>query len=370
MAEIFAEGKVNIVISKLTCDIGEICGWYRYLLMVFRDNYFFLKSMHHFCGMDWEKEIADNSFYREIGDPYYFFHLRYILALFSLASTEGSDTIAYIPSTVGHYCCMVFSVIIGMFVLAFINAKLTSHYTALILPISQIIKDIESMHVLMKQQKVCQSESEEVINYLEFVFLETNRVTLPQMANLLYSIPPRVRITGKQLEIVSKQSFFQQPSFSQHLIEKCRSLYIPPKTYLFRSGDLFLGYFIIKKGHCLVIDLLGNCTVRGPGDSVGLLSIWVGAQVTTAISHTYLHVDWISSSVFVKALQKCPRERCRFEYAYMMLEDRFLIIHDVLTEKGNMERHDEDVSMENLSKTYVFTNYPEAITLADRSRKR
>ena len=48
-------------------------------------------------------------------------------------------------------------------------------------------------------------------------------------------------------------------------------MYFPPMLYLFRAGDLFLGYFVIKKGHCLEIDLLGNVMVRGPGDSVGML---------------------------------------------------------------------------------------------------
>ena len=46
-----------------------------------------------------------------------------MLALFSIGSTEGSDVIAYIPSTIGHQWAMMITILTGMFVMAFINAK-------------------------------------------------------------------------------------------------------------------------------------------------------------------------------------------------------------------------------------------------------
>ena len=46
-----------------------------------------------------------------------------MLALFSLGSTEGADVIAYNPNTIGNYMAMVIIVVMGMFILAFINAK-------------------------------------------------------------------------------------------------------------------------------------------------------------------------------------------------------------------------------------------------------
>ena len=51
------------------------------------------------------------------------FHLRYVLSLFSMATTEGSDVIAFIPSTYAQYYPAVTAIIVGMFVLAFMNAK-------------------------------------------------------------------------------------------------------------------------------------------------------------------------------------------------------------------------------------------------------
>ena len=61
------------------------------------------------------------------------------------------------------------------------------------------------------------------------------------------SIPRRIRVTEAHVKLVSAQSFFNQQQFSQYLLENCRFLYFPPKTFLFRAGDLFVGYFIIKK---------------------------------------------------------------------------------------------------------------------------
>ena len=50
----------------------------------------FLRNMHGVCGLDWETKLAESSFYEEEYLPYYHFHMRYMLALFSMASTEGT----------------------------------------------------------------------------------------------------------------------------------------------------------------------------------------------------------------------------------------------------------------------------------------
>ena len=87
---------------------------------------------------------------------------------------------------------------------------------------------------------------------------------------------------------------------------QCDSLYFPPRTTLFNAGDLFLGYFIIKKGLVIEVDLLGNVLLRGPGEAVGVVSLWVGQQMKTTITHTYVHAFWVDSKLFVDALQQCP----------------------------------------------------------------
>ena len=92
--------------------------------------------------------------------------------------------------------------------------------------------------------------------------------------------------------------------------------------------------------------------------------------MTTAVTHTYLHGSWINSSLFVNALQKCPRECSRFEFAYLTLEDRFTIIREVLTEGENLEKHNEEVSIQNLKENFVFTNYPPCVKIAERDTLR
>ena len=90
----------------------------------YRQDWMFLTSMHHICTKDWETEMAYDPYNKITGDlNYYQFHLRFMLALFSVASTEGSDVIAYLPSF-GH-CEWDYIIVtmIGMFILAFVNAK-------------------------------------------------------------------------------------------------------------------------------------------------------------------------------------------------------------------------------------------------------
>ena len=70
--------------------------------------------------------------------------------------------------------------------------------------------------------------------------------------------------------------------------------------------------------------------------------------------------------MFVDTLQKCPRERSRFEFAFLTLEKRFTIIAIKLTEKSNLERHAKEVSIENLKKLFIFTNYPPSLKIAER----
>ena len=236
--------------------------------------------------------------------------------------------------------------------------SVTAYDTAQILPVSQILDNIESIGSVMKQQKVSTNEREEVTEYLCTAYLRTKRTTISHLAKLLNSIPHRIRVTSAQHKLFSKQGFFQHHEFLLYLVENCRFLYFTPKTYLFRGGDLFIGYFIIKKGFCLEIDLLGNVMVRGPGDSVGMLSLLVGQQLTTVITHTYVHANYIDSTLFVEALQQCPKARCRFEYAFLTLEDRYEIIRDVLTVQLNVEKHEHETALENLMNEFVFTNYP------------
>ena len=100
-------------------------------------------------------------------------------------------------------------------------------------------------------------------------------------------------------------AYFQNIIKNKRRIKFC-SLYFPPQTTLFYAGDLFLGYFIIKRGLVLEIDLLGNVLVRGPGETVGVASLWVGQQMKTTITQTYVNAFWVDSQLFVDALQQCP----------------------------------------------------------------
>ena len=118
------------------------------------------------------------------------------------------------------------------------------------------------------------------------------------------------------------------------------------------------------------MDLLGNVMFRGPGDSVGMLSLFVGEHMTTVVTHTYVHANYIDSNLFVDSLQKCPREKSRFEYTFLIMEDRFVIIRDVLTDEQNLVKHEEETSLENLQKNFAFSNYPPKIRLAERCKVR
>ena len=58
-----------------------------------------------------------------------------------MATTEGSDVIAYIPSAFAHFLCFEVVIIVGMFILAFMSAKgkciaLTSSSNVLFLRLS------------------------------------------------------------------------------------------------------------------------------------------------------------------------------------------------------------------------------------------
>ena len=83
-----------------------------------------------------------------------------------------------------------------------------------------------------------------------------------------------------------------------------------------------------------------------------------------------MHGSWINSALFVDALQKSPRERSRFEFVFLTLEDRYTIIREVLTERENLDNHAQEVSVENLKKNFVFTNYPASIKVAERDPQR
>ena len=85
---------------------------------------------------------------------YHRFHLRHMLALFSMGSTEGSDVSAIVPSKYGHYWLSIVIIVIGMFVLAFMHAKVMAHETPQTLPISQILENFEAIQGMMQQQKV------------------------------------------------------------------------------------------------------------------------------------------------------------------------------------------------------------------------
>ena len=185
------------------------------MLTKHRNYNFFLKNMYHLCTQDWATQLANNSFYDPPGYmPYHYFHMRYMLSLFSIGSTEGSDIIAYLPSTKGHFWCMTIIIVIGMFVLAFMNAKVTACNTSQTLPLSQIFENFEVIRGVMKQQKVSPLEQDEVLRYLSFVYLDTARTTISHVAQLLNSIPPRIRIGEKQMKFVSNQSFFQVDDLS------------------------------------------------------------------------------------------------------------------------------------------------------------
>ena len=93
----------------------------------YRQYDLFLRSMHYLCQQDWETELSFNG-YTLSENKYYNFHLRYMLALFSIASTEGSDVIAYVPSAPDYYTVFLITIVTGMFVLAFVSAKGTLHW--------------------------------------------------------------------------------------------------------------------------------------------------------------------------------------------------------------------------------------------------
>ena len=132
------------------------------------------------------------------------------------------------------------------------NAKshkptVTARRTSVTLPLTQFVNDIASIDCVMQRLRATQEIRQEISAYLFFAYFRNNRATMVHLAKLLYSIPPRIRLEGKQLNILSKNCFFPHQRFFEFIGENCRSLYFPPKTRLFHAGDLFLGYFIIKK---------------------------------------------------------------------------------------------------------------------------
>ena len=182
----------------------------QHLVTKFRNYNLFLKQMFHLCLEDWETQLADNSYYDDYNYmPYHKYHMKSMMALFSLGTAEGADIIAYIPSTWGHHRGMVVIVAIGMFVLAFMGAKVTAYFTSQTLPLRQIFENLEAIQRVMKQQKVCPMEQDEVMRYLSFVYVDTAQTTIFEATWLLNSIPPRMRIGEKQRKFVTCQSFFQ-----------------------------------------------------------------------------------------------------------------------------------------------------------------
>ena len=247
----------------------------------------------------------------------------------------------------------------------------TAFHTGKTLPTSQFLTDMDRIDVVMQRMRAGEEQRQEIRAYLNFAFIRNNRVTMLHLAKLLYSIPPRVRLEDKQLRILAGNCFFPHQRFFQYIGENCRSLYFPPKTTLFHAGDLFLGYFIIKKGQVIEIDLLGNVLLRGPGASVGVVSLWVGQQMKTTITHTFVNAFWVSSELFVDALQRCPWERRRFKCAVAALETRMLYLRDILSSDVNLRRHAYEAAVVNLQRMgFHFDNVPTKIRLLSHTQRR
>ena len=100
----------------------------------------------------------------------------------------------------------------------------TARHTAKTIPLTQFLKDIKSIDNVMMRMRASPASREEIRSYLQFVYLRNNRVTIPNLAKLLYLIPPRIRINTKQMELLSRNCFFPHQRFFQHIGENCRRL--------------------------------------------------------------------------------------------------------------------------------------------------
>ena len=73
------------------------------------------------------------------------------------------------------------------------------------------------------------------------------------------------------------------------VIKDFKVMVYPPQSYLLLAGDLHQKMILIKHGICIEVDVLGNITLRGPGDTLNLISTITKFQSSTFISLTHVY---------------------------------------------------------------------------------
>ena len=77
------------------------------------------------------------------------------------------------------------------------------------------------------------------------------------------------------------------------------------------------------------VDLLGNLLLRGPGEVVGVVSIFLGEQMKTTITHTYVQVVWVDLTLYIGALRKAPKIKRIMEIWVDGIRNNFMAIRQV-----------------------------------------
>ena len=119
----------------------------------------------------------------------------------------------------------------------------------------------------------------------------------------------------------------------------------PPQCYMLLAGDFHRKQFMIKRGICIEIDILGNHTLRGPGEVINLLSAITEYQVSSIISLSHVYCYEFDDKTFSEKAKKFPSFRTVIERV------RYNIF-----QCSNLKEHRLSTQLTNLENRYSFDN--------------
>ena len=112
----------------------------------------------------------------------------------------------------------------------------------------------------------------------------------------------------------------------------------PPQCYMLITGDLHRKQIMIKRGICIEIDILGNHTLRGPGEVINILSAITKHQVTSIISLSHVYCYEFDEKSFFEKVKKFPSFRTIIKKVlYNIFQCSNLKEHKIATQLTNLE---------------------------------
>ena len=126
----------------------------------------------------------------------------------------------------------------------------------------------------------------------------------------------------------------------------------PPQSYMLIAGDLHQKMFLIKRGYCVEVDILGNHILRGPGDLVNFISAVAKFQMSTVITITHVHCYEFDKQFYAESQKQATIFDIQRKFPSFKIAIEKILLN--VFKQCDFEEHGMDIQLDHLEKRYAF----------------